>query len=100
MPTPPLPYPGTPYEQQMVKDEGVAIGVARGESGLGRGDYAAHRRESSLLSHKAVSSAVREFPFQPFPTVPANRTLISTRAVTGCGNKYPPSGKSRSRPDI
>lgn len=41
---------------------------SRGESGLGRGDYAAHRRESSLLSHKAVNSAVRErLPVSTFP---------------------------------
>lgn len=73
---------------------------SRAEWGLGRGDYVAHRRESCLLSHKAVSSAMREFLFQPCPSVPENRTLISTWAMTGCGNKYPPSGGSRSRPDI
>lgn len=28
-PTPPLPYPGTPCEQQRVKDEGVAVQVSQ-----------------------------------------------------------------------
>lgn len=28
-PTPPFPYPGTPCEQQMVKDEGVAVEVSQ-----------------------------------------------------------------------
>lgn len=48
---------------------------------FGGGDYADDRRESSLLSHKAISSAVKELLFQLFPTLPANRTLISTWAV-------------------
>lgn len=57
-----------------------------GESGLKR-DYTDVRRESSLLSHKAIGSAGQEVPFQLYAPVSANRTLIYTQAVTWLGKQ-------------
>lgn len=69
----PLPCTGIPSQQKRVKRKGIAVQVSQGFFGL----ITPMTAEKAVYSHTKQS----ELSFQLFPTVPVNRTLISTQAV-------------------